>query len=66
LKIDSKKLIALLAEKKAVLFDIRFQEETKGWKMGFGLFTPLNELPKRLAELPKDRIIVSACPHKDR
>lgn len=33
--------------------------------MGFGLYTPLNELPKRLAELPKDKIIVTACPHKD-
>lgn len=66
MKIDSKKLITLLAEKKAVLVDIRFPEETKAWKMGFGLHIPLNELPKRLAELPKDKIIVTACPHKDR
>jgi len=66
MKIDSKRLITLLTEKKAVLVDIRFLEETKAWKMGFGLFIPLNELPKRLAELPKDKIIVTACPHKDR
>lgn len=66
MKIDSKKLITLLTEKKAVLVDIRFPEETKAWKMGFGLYIPLNELPKRLAELPKDKIIVAACPHKDR
>lgn len=66
MKIDSKKLITLLTEKKAVLVDIRFSEETKAWKMGFGLFIPLNELPKRLTELPKDKIIVTACPHKDR
>lgn len=66
MKIDSKKLIDLLAEKKAVLVDIRFPEETRAWKMGFGLFIPLNELPKRFKELPKDRIIVTACPHKDR
>ncbi|HBA70687.1 MAG: sulfurtransferase [Geobacteraceae bacterium GWC2_55_20] len=66
MKIDSKKLIALLAEKKAVLVDIRFPEETKAWKMGFGLQIPLNELPKRFAELPKNKIIVTACPHKDR
>ena len=46
--------------------DIRFPEETKVWRMGFGLFIPLNELPKRFAELPKDKIIVTACPHKDR
>ena len=66
MKIYSKKLITLLVEKKAVLVDIRFPEETKVWKMGFGLYIPLNELPKRLAELPKDKIIFSACPHKDR
>jgi len=66
MKIDSKTLITLLTAKKAVLVDIRFPEETKAWKMGFGLFIPLNELPKRLAELPKDKIIVTACPHKDR
>jgi len=66
MKIDSKKLITLLAEKKAVLVDIRFKEEVMAWRMGFGLFIPLNELPKRLAELPKYKIIVTACPHKDR
>ncbi|OGU17966.1 MAG: sulfurtransferase [Geobacteraceae bacterium GWC2_53_11] len=66
MKIDSKKLITLLTEKKAVLVDIRFPEETKAWKMGFGLYIPLNELPRRLSELPKDKIIVAACPHKDR
>jgi len=66
MKTDSKKLIKLLAENKAVLVDIRFPEETKAWRMGFGLFIPLNELPKRYRELPKDKIIVTACPHKDR
>lgn len=66
MKINSKKLMTLLAEKKAVLVDIRFKEEAAAWRMGFGLHIPLNELPKRLAELPKDKIIVTACPHKDR
>lgn len=66
MKIDSKRLIMLLVEKKAVLVDIRFKEEAAAWRMGFGLHIPINELPKRLAELPKDRIIVTACPHKDR
>ena len=66
MKIDSKRLIMLLAEKKAVLVDIRFKEEVAAWRMGFGLHIPINELPKRLAELPKDKIIVAACPHKDR
>lgn len=66
MKIDSKRLITLLAERKAVLVDIRFPEETQAWKMGFGLFIPLNKLPERFQELPRDKIIVTACPHKDR
>jgi rhodanese-related sulfurtransferase len=66
MKVDSKRLLQLLSEKKAVLVDIRFKEETQAWKMGFGLFIPLNELPHRLNELPRDKIIVAACPHKDR
>lgn len=66
MKTDSKKLLKLLETKKAVLVDIRFPEETRAWRMGFGLFIPLNELPKRLHELPRDKIIVTACPHKDR
>lgn len=47
MKIDSKRLVTLLAEKKAVLVDIRFPEETQAWKMGFGLQIPLNALPSR-------------------
>jgi rhodanese-related sulfurtransferase len=66
MKVDSKRLLQLLSERKAVLVDIRFKEETQAWKMGFGLFIPLNELPQRLKELPQDKIIVAACPHKDR
>ncbi len=66
MKASSKQLLKLIEEKKAVLVDIRFPEETKAWRMGFGLFIPLNELPKRYQELPKDKIIITACPHKDR
>ena len=53
MKIDSKRLIELLTQRKAVLIDIRFPEETRAWKMGFGHYIPLNELPKRLVKSPK-------------
>ncbi|NKE68564.1 rhodanese-like domain-containing protein [Ramlibacter sp. RBP-2] len=66
MKIDSKRLVTLLVEKKAVLVDIRFPEETQAWKMGFGLHIPLNALPARWQELPRDKLVVVACPHKDR
>ena len=66
MKISSKELVPLLLSKQGVLVDIRFPEEVATWRMGFGLAIPLNELPRRLQELPKDKIIVTACPHKDR
>jgi rhodanese-related sulfurtransferase len=66
MKASSKQLIDLLEDGKAVLVDIRFKEEQKAWGPSFSLKIPLNELPARLNELPKNKIIVTACPHKDR
>lgn len=66
MKASSKTLIDLLEDGKAVLVDIRFKEEQQAWGPSFALKIPLNELPARLNELPKDKIIVTACPHKDR
>ena len=66
MKASSKTLIDLLEDGKAVLVDIRFKEEQQAWGPSFALKIPLNELPSRLDELPKDKIIVTACPHKDR
>jgi rhodanese-related sulfurtransferase len=66
MKISSKELVPLLLSNQGILVDIRFPEEVATWRMGFGTAIPLDELPRRLAELPKDKIIVTACPHKDR
>lgn len=66
MKIDSKELVRLVTADKAILLDIRFPEEVAVWRFGFSTNIPLNELPKRFNELPKDKIIVTACPHKDR
>lgn len=66
MKVQSEKLIDLLEDGKAVLVDIRFKEEQQAWGASFALKIPLNELPARLDELPKEKIIVTACPHKDR
>lgn len=66
MKIGSRQLLDLLLDDQAVLVDIRFSEEQQAWAMGFGLTIPLNELPRRLDELPRDKIIVTACPLKDR
>lgn len=66
MKIDSKELVLLLTNGRAVLVDVRFSEEVAVWRTGYALNIPLNELPRRIKELPKDRTIVAACPHKDR
>ncbi len=66
MKMNSKGLIKLLKEGKAQLVDIRFPEEYAAWQVGPSTNIPLNELPKRLGELDKSKVIVTACPHKDR
>ena len=66
MKIDSKQLIQLLKQGKAQLIDIRFKEEYAAWKVGPSINIPLNALPNNLKKLQTDKIIVTACPHKDR
>lgn len=66
MKIDSKVLLPLLTTGKAILVDVRFVEEVAAWRISYANNIPLNELPGRIKELPKDKIIVAACPHKDR
>lgn len=66
MKINSSSLKQLLMEDKAQLIDIRFKEEYAAWKVGPSINIPINELPKRLNEINKNKIIVTACPHKDR
>lgn len=48
------------------LIDIRVPEETALWQFNVGLRIPANELPERLDELPRDTLLVVACPMSDR
>jgi rhodanese-related sulfurtransferase len=66
MKASPQELVQLLKQDKAQLIDIRFKEEFEAWHMGSAINIPLNELPKRLNEIDKNKIIVTACPHKDR
>ncbi len=66
MKINSAELVQLLKENKAQLIDIRFEEEFNCWSMPFAVSIPLPNLPNQLDKLAKDKIIVTACPHKDR
>ena len=65
-KIKTPDMLALVEDGKAIVVDIRFKEEFEVWHMNFAINIPLNELPNRLNELPKDKLIITACPHNDR
>jgi len=66
MKFSSEKITKLLGNEEVILLDIRFREEQLAWSMDYALKIPLDELPDRLDELQKDKLIVTACPHKDR
>ena len=66
MKLSSEQLVALLQEDTAILVDIRFEEEQAAWQMDYAIKMPLPNLPTAYSELPKDKLIVTACPHKDR
>ena len=66
MKIKSAEMLNMMEEGTAVLIDIRSKEEFASWNMGFAKNIPLNELPSRLYELPKNKLIITACPHNDR
>jgi rhodanese-related sulfurtransferase len=66
MKIKAPEMIELLKKGKIQLVDIRFKEEYEAWHLAGSVNIPLNELPKRLGELDRDRPIVTACPHNDR
>ena len=66
MKINSEQVVELLKSNKAQLIDIRFEEEYHSWNMPFAVSIPLPELPNNLDKIDKSKIIVTACPHKDR
>ncbi len=66
MKIQTEEMLTLLKENKAQLIDVRFREEFEAWHIGVSKNIPLNELPDRLNELDKHKLIITACPHNDR
>ncbi len=66
MKISSMEMLNMIEEGNAVLIDVRFKEEVQSWSIPFAKNIPINELPGRLSELPKDKLIITACPHNDR
>jgi len=51
----------------AVLLDVRTKEEQALTPLtAFGIHIPLNELPERLSEIPRDKLVCTLCPGKIR
>jgi len=66
MKIGLEETLELYAKGEIQLIDIRFAEEHAAWSVGIGQHIPLNELPDRLGELDRAKVIVPMCPHYDR
>jgi rhodanese-related sulfurtransferase len=66
MKITSQELVRLLKQDKVQFLDIRFVEEYATWRMGFGMHIPLPELPNQLDKLDRNKLVVTACPQRDR
>jgi rhodanese-related sulfurtransferase len=66
MSIGIEEMLQLVKDKKAEVIDIRFVEENKTWSFGFMKSIPINELPNRINELDKEKLIVTVCPHSTR
>jgi len=63
MKIQIPELLELLKKDQVQFVDVRFKEEFELWHFSFSKNIPLNEMPDRLTEINKDKLIVTACPH---
>ena len=66
MKIGIPKMLQLYTQGRVQIIDIRFREEHQVYSFSFIKNIPLNELPDRLKELDRSKIIVTVCPHYDR
>ena len=66
LKVNAENFYKQWKEGKAVILDVRSNEEVNLVRIGPAIHIPLNELPDRYNELPKDKTIAIFCPGKIR
>ena len=66
LKTNIEEFIKLYKEGKAVLLDIRMPFEKKVWGVKFAIELAPDEIEANLDKLPKDKLIVAACPGSTR
>ncbi len=66
MKIRIPELLELYQQKKVQIIDIRTLEKHEEYHLKFIRHIPINELPERLVELDKSKIIVTVCTNYDR
>ena len=54
------------AKGKAVLLDVRSEVETEHIALPFALHIPIEQLPDRLDEVPRDKLVATFCSGGDR
>ena len=66
LMVKNDEFIELYKQKKVILLDIRMDFETIVWNFPIATNIPAPQIPDRLAELPKDKLIIVGCPTVNR
>jgi len=56
----------LSSKENAVIVDVRWPDEVRAAHIEASIHVPLNQLEKRMAELPKDKQLVMLCHHGNR
>lgn len=65
-KIDPPMFFEKWAKGEAILLDVRAEEEKQFAAFPFALAIPVHELPARLNEIPRDKLVATFCSGGDR
>ena len=65
-KIEPPMFFEKWAKGEAILLDVRAQDEKEFAIFPFALAIPINELPARLPEIPRDKLVATFCSGGDR
>ena len=60
-KISFDKMMDLVKEKKTFILDVRTKQENECVKLPFAQNIPIDEIPDRISEIPKDKLIAIYC-----
>ena len=66
LMIKNDEFPSLYKDGKIILLDIRMDFETAVWNFPIAINIPADQIPNRLDELPKDKLIIVGCPTVNR